>query len=122
MSISRTILIVDDDEDILQIASTYLSNQGYTVIQAKDGAEGLRLIEAMPEIHLLFTDIVMPGDIDGFELAHRARQLRPDLRVLYTSGFLKEVPWGEKGVGYGRLLQKPWRLDALEHAVRRALD
>ena len=62
----------------------------------------------------------MPGGIDGFELAHRAKQLRPDLRVIYTTGYVKELPWGQHGVGYGPMLPKPFRNENLVAEVRRA--
>lgn len=112
-----TVLVVDDDPDVLDVASIVLSSEGYTVLQAADGTEALRIIQAHPEIDLLFTDIVMPGNVDGFELAHRARQMRPSLRVLYTSGYIKNPPWGQKGIGYGPLLPKPWRQAQLRQSV-----
>jgi CheY-like chemotaxis protein len=90
----------------------------YTVVEAANGAEALETLREEPKIEILFTDIVMPGGLDGFELAHQAKQLRPDLRVVYTSGFIKEIPWGEKGLGYGPLLPKPWRRDQLVQVIQ----
>lgn len=116
------VLAVDDDPDVLMIASTVLSEQGFTVLEAVNGAEALKVIEARPDIDLLFTDIVMPGDIDGFELAHQAKQLRPALRVVYTSGYMKKVPWGDHGVGHGPLLQKPWRQGQLIQTILTSLQ
>lgn len=113
---SLTILVVDDEPDVLELASLYLTEQGYSVLQATNGTEAVRVLEENPGVALLFTDIVMPGSIDGFELADRAKQLRPGLRVLYTSGFLKD-----EGVWHGSLLPKPWRLSHLDEAVKRAL-
>lgn len=117
----RTILVVDDDEDVLALARAYLEDQGYTVLQAPNGAEGLRILKSEP-VDLLFTDIVMPGDMDGFDLAERAKQVRPDLRVLYTSGFFKELPRRVKAAPDGAMLPKPWRLAHLEEAVKRAFS
>jgi CheY-like chemotaxis protein len=77
--------------------------------------------EFAPGIHLLFTDIRMPGGMDGFELAHRAKQLRPDLRVVYTTGYVKELPWGEHGIGYGPMVRKPYRHRDLIAEVNRLL-
>ena len=113
-----TVLVVDDDPEVLAVAATVLGLEGYTVLQAPSGAEGLKLLQTNPGIDILFTDIVMPGDIDGFELAHRAKQLRPALRVLYTSGYIKEPPWGRHGVGHGPLLPKPWRRDQLRRTIQ----
>src|SRR5690348_13293238 len=74
------VLVVDDEPDVLELASMILSLQGYTVVEAANGAEALETLREQPKIEVLFTDIVMPGGLDGFELAHQAKQLRPDLR------------------------------------------
>ena len=116
----HTILVVDDDEDVLALARTYLEDQGYKVLHASNGAEGLRILEAA-DVDLLFTDIVMPGEMDGFELAERARQSRPRLRVLYTSGFFKERPRRRETAPDGAMLPKPWPLAQLKEAVKRAI-
>ncbi len=116
----RTILVVDDDEDILALARAYLEDQGYNVLQAPNGAEGLRVLKSA-KVDLLFTDIVMPGEMDGFELAHQARQACPELRVLYTSGFFKDLPQRRKIAPDGAMLPKPWHLAHLDEAVKRAL-
>jgi CheY-like chemotaxis protein len=110
------ILVVDDEPDLLDMASFHLADQGYRVITAASATAALRALEQNPDVALLFTDIVMPGGLDGFELADRAKQLHPGLRVLYTSGFLKD-----EGIWHGSLLPKPWRLTHLNEAVKRAL-
>jgi CheY-like chemotaxis protein len=107
------VLVVDDDPDVLLVAASILGQQGYSVLEASSGAEALDLLRQRPEIAILFTDIVMPGDVDGFELAHQARLLRPALRIVYTSGYIEKIPWGEKGIGYGPLLPKPWNREQL---------
>ena len=114
---STVVLVVDDDPDVLFMASTALSIEGFTVVEASNGADAIGILRERPEIDVLFTDIVMPGEVDGFELAHLAKQLRPELRVLYTSGYIRDIPWGQKGVGYGPLLPKPWRQDQLSQIV-----
>lgn len=116
------VLIVDDDPDVLLVASTLLGGQGYTVLEASTGEEAVEVMRGHPEIAVLFTDILMPGEVDGFELAHRAKQLRPALRVIYTSGYIEQIPWGEKGIGYGPLLPKPWRRAQLVELVRSMVD
>ena len=118
-STPRTILIVDDDVDVLLMTGSYLSDLGYSVIQATNGQDGLRLLEEQPDIDLLFTDVVMPGGIDGYELAHRAVEKRPKLRVIYTSGFVSP-PRGVERVSHGRLLPKPWRIESLKGELDRA--
>jgi DNA-binding NtrC family response regulator len=94
---------------------------GYKVVQASDGDAALRLLAAEPKIRLLFTDVVMPG-MDGFVLAHEAKQLRPDLRVVYTSGYLKNLPWGQHGIGYGPMVEKPWNMERLRAVLRHVFD
>jgi CheY-like chemotaxis protein len=110
---SPVVLVVDDDPDVLPIAAAIVAQLGYSVLEASNAAEALDVLQAHPEISLLFTDVVMPGDMDGFALAHEAKQLRPELRVVYTSGYMKTVPWGRHGIGYGPFVQKPWRSDQL---------
>lgn len=110
------ILVVDDDPDVLDVTGSLLAELGYTVLKARDGHEALRLLEANRDTALLFTDIVMPGHLDGFDLAERAKQLRPGLRVLYMSGALRD-----EGAWAGSLLQKPWRRQDLTVAISDAL-
>jgi CheY-like chemotaxis protein len=117
-----TVLIVDDDPDVLEIGAAVLLAEGLEVVRADGAASALRILESERKIDLLFTDVVMPGGIDGFELARRARRMRDGLPVIYTSGFFNSVPTGQSGSGYGPLLAKPWRADALARAVRDLLQ
>jgi CheY-like chemotaxis protein len=109
---ARTILVVDDELEVLLLACDQLGALGYTVLKANNGRDGLRLLEERPDIGLLFTDVMMPGGMNGFELAHRAVEKRPGLRVLYTSGFTGGMP-NDNWVRHGPLLPKPWRLRSL---------
>ncbi len=113
---SLKILVVDDDPEVLAVAAASLEADGYAVLQAENGPAALEVLHENPDVALLFTDIVMPGYIDGFDLAERARQLHPGLRVLYTSGYLKD-----EGVWEGSLLVKPWRVEWLRDAIKDAL-
>jgi CheY-like chemotaxis protein len=115
-----TVLVVDDDWQVLDVAAAVLAGEGYAVLRAETPAQALAVLQTEEQIDLLFTDIVMPGEIDGFELAHRARQMRPALRILFTSGHLKTIDRG--GISYGPLLEKPWRATALADHVRKAFD
>jgi CheY-like chemotaxis protein len=106
-----SVLIVDDDPDVLPIAATILSKLGYQPIAASSGSGALELLRRNPSIALLMTDLNMPG-MHGFELAERARALRPDLKILYTSGHvagLRDNP----ALRYGPFIGKPWRYDDL---------
>jgi CheY-like chemotaxis protein len=115
------VLVVDDDDDVREMAVTVLEHEGYSVASASNARAALDLIGANPAIRLLFTDIVMPG-IDGFVLAHEARKIRPDLRIVYTSGYLKNIPFGHHGIGYGPLIEKPWDMGKLTETMRRTWE
>lgn len=80
------ILVVDDDGQVLEGTREIVAALGYQVISAQSGTEALSIIRNGATIDLLFTDISMPG-MDGWELARRSKQLRPELKVLYTTGF-----------------------------------
>jgi CheY-like chemotaxis protein len=82
-----TVLVVDDDPEVLEATIAIVETLGYSVISARNGREALSIIRAESSIAVLFTDITMPGGIDGWELARRSREARPDLRLIYTSGY-----------------------------------
>jgi CheY-like chemotaxis protein len=109
------ILVVDDEPGIRDLAAQALELAGYDVITAGNGAEGLRAIDANRSIDLLVTDITMPGDIDGWELARRAKTLRPGLHVIYTTGRPEALPGRSDR---GPLLPKPWRCRDLTRWVQ----
>jgi CheY-like chemotaxis protein len=115
-----TVLVVDDDPDVLELAVSVIETAGHSVLSAASGPEALALLEGPAQVDLLFTDIVMPG-MNGFALAQRARQIRPALRVLYTSGHLKNVPLTERDGAPGRLVPKPWRAKDLTAEIQNAL-
>ncbi|MCB1852160.1 MAG: response regulator [Gammaproteobacteria bacterium] len=118
-----TLLVVDDEVDILELAQSSLSNAGYQVLTAEDGHRALQLLEKEPDIKLLISDIVMPGGINGYELAIQATALRPDLRILFTSGFTDELG-SEKSHSRGEhnLLSKPYQLSELIERVQSILN
>lgn len=115
-----TVLVVDDDPDVLEIASGALAADGFQVLEAASPADALETLRRETPVHLLVTDIKMPG-MSGFELADRAKRMCPKLRVLYMSGFLPDIPWGQHGVGHGPMVVKPWRLNDFQTEVRTAL-
>jgi PAS domain S-box-containing protein len=116
---SETVLLVEDDRQVREVALAILRRHGHIVIAASDGDEAQRACEAHPHpIQLLLTDVVMPG-ITGRELAHRLRALRPELRVLCMSGYNDAVGDPDPEIAY---LQKPFTAEALMIAVRGVLD
>jgi CheY-like chemotaxis protein len=120
MALDSTVLVVDDDPEVLEVAVTACEEMGLTVLSAEDGAVALEILRENPEVELLLTDIGMPN-MTGWELAHAAKQQYPDLKVIYTSGYIKSYPVGQHGMGYGPLLPKPWRGTQLRQQVRAVL-
>ena len=116
-----TVLVVDDEEDLLEVALAYLAEMGFTAYDAIDGASALVAIAQHGEIELMVTDIVMPGGMNGVELVQRARALRPNLKIIYSSGFPAEA-LAEKSMPLvdGPLLHKPYQraeFVAIVHSV-----
>ncbi|HEX6442113.1 MAG TPA: response regulator [Stellaceae bacterium] len=121
---TNTILVVEDDRDVRELAIAVLEDAGYRVLEAASGDEAHRLLLAHPDlrIDLLFTDIVMPGPVDGIDLANAARALRPGLRVLYTTGFADLVRRHGDDELHGTVLHKPYRPGELQRAVSALID
>jgi PAS domain S-box-containing protein len=119
---AETVLIVDDAEPVLALTSRILSGVGYQVLTAPSGAWALSVAQRHPApIDLLLTDVMMPG-MSGPQLARRMAGLRPNLRVLYMTGYQRSSTDGESLVGPGALLiEKPFKPTALLEAVREAL-
>jgi PAS domain S-box-containing protein len=116
---SGGILLVDDDPDVRAVAAAMLREAGHTVVEAGSGGAALeRLDHDEPRIDLLIADLVMPG-MSGFELARAARQGRPDLPILFVTGFA-DAARSEQGVT-ATVLQKPFRADELNARVAEAL-
>ncbi|MBL6082849.1 response regulator, partial [Belnapia sp. T18] len=80
-------LVVEDEPAVLDMAVESLRELGYGTLAARDAAEALEHLQSGERIDVLFSDVVMPGGVDGIQLAERARRLRPDLRILLTSGY-----------------------------------
>jgi signal transduction histidine kinase len=117
---SERLLVVEDDPTVLTLGLDMLSGLGYQVTAATNAAEALEVIHSGAEIDLLFTDVVMPGGVSGVSLARTARELRPDLRVLLTSGFVGEGAVLE--TDEFPLLDKPYETSKLAAKLRQLLD
>jgi CheY-like chemotaxis protein len=119
----ETILVVEDDATVRNIAVTTLEELGYQIQQAPDGKSALDILSGGDHIDLLFTDMIMPNGVSGQDLVDAARQLRPNMKALLTSGYSKQFVSthgnGNRGV---RLLGKPYRREKLASAVRSVLD
>jgi PAS domain S-box-containing protein len=120
---SETVLVVEDDEALRTYAVETLSELGYHVVEAGDGAAALAALTASPGIDLLFTDIVMPGGVNGRQLADEAQRRHPDLKVLFTTGYTRNaiIHHGRLDPGVS-LIGKPYSYEELGGAVRAMLD
>jgi CheY-like chemotaxis protein len=119
---AATILTVDDNDDVLDLAVHYLTMRGYNVLSARSGEEALRVLEDTgARVDLLFSDIVMPGGINGLVLAERARAMFPGLRVLLTTGYNEDLV-SLRRPGAFDVLAKPYRETELTDRVRAALN
>lgn len=116
-------LVVEDDDMVRKHVVALLNSLGFTVSEASDAPTGLQIIRDCPDIALLFTDIVMPGKMSGLDLAEAAEQLRPDLRILFTSGYRESDFFGGDRLDREvNLLHKPYRRDDLARQLRKVLD
>ncbi|MDX2222804.1 MAG: ATP-binding protein [Rhodospirillaceae bacterium] len=117
-----TILVVEDNPDVRDMAVNHLSAAGYRTFEAADGPSALEMIKRIASIDLLFTDVIMPGGMNGFELAEEAVRLRPNLKVLFTSGYV-DVGANDNGTTSATriVLNKPYRRDELLAKLRQAL-
>ena len=120
---TETILLVEDEANLRYLARQYLEKQGYKVIEAADGAVAMQIAVAHEAtIHLLLTDVIMPG-MNGRELAQRIAEIRPNVKILYMSGYTENVIGHNGMLDTGvRLLQKPFNLRDLKSKVREVLD
>jgi PAS domain S-box-containing protein len=120
---NETVLVVEDEDGIRELATDFLRSRGYKVLTAMDGNEALRIAAGHEDlIHMLVTDIVMPN-IGGSELAKRLRQVRPQMKVMFMSGYPDHPALSLGSLdSQTTVLQKPFSLDKLGHQVRSLLD
>jgi two-component system CheB/CheR fusion protein len=119
----ESVLVVEDNAALRRVVTRQLGELGYRVLAAENAAAGLKLLDRQ-SIDLLLTDIVMPGGINGRELARRARQRWPGIKIVFTSGFSEARLNGDGGplAACTPLLSKPYRKEDLASAAREALD
>jgi PAS domain S-box-containing protein len=119
----ETILVVEDEAEVRKIAVAFLHSLGYRTYAVSDAEQALDLIARHDEVALLFSDVILGSGMDGVELAHAVRKLRPDLPTLLTSGYEHPALAGGNPLAQTlALLPKPYRREELAAAVRRAID
>lgn len=119
----EVVLVVEDDDDVRAQSVESLRELGYRVLESHDGPSALRLLERQQRVDLLFTDVVLPGGMTGAQIAAKAKAVRPDLKVLFTTGYARNaiIHHGrlDKGV---ELITKPFTFAELAAKVRDVLD
>ena len=119
---NETVLVVEDDALVRRYVMTQIESLGYTTLEAANASDALRFIDEAPAIDLLFTDVIMPGIMNGRQLVDEALKRRPGLKTLFTSGYTENAI-----VHHGRLdsgvllLAKPYRKSELARMIRLAL-
>ena len=110
----ETVLVVDDEPTIRMLIVDVLEEAGYRAIEVDDGAEAIRVLESDVPVHLLITDMGLPGGMNGRQLADAGRALRPELKVLFITGYSEIAVTGEGPLDAGmRVITKPFAVEAL---------
>ncbi|HTO40862.1 MAG TPA: PAS domain-containing protein [Rhizomicrobium sp.] len=119
----QSVLVVDDEPIIRMLICDVLEDAGYHVIEAHDGAGGLKALQTEPQVDLLITDVGLPGGMNGRQLADLARATRPTLHVLFITGYAEATVIGNAGLEPGmQILNKPFSVDELAATVKAMMD
>ncbi len=118
----KKILVTEDQEAVRMVAVDFLEDFGYEVVQACDGVEALQILQDQPDIDLLFTDVVMPGGMNGFDLSQAAEQICPNLKIIHASGYPKgAMVHQEEPRLKDNLISKPFRREELRKVIAETL-
>ncbi len=116
---TQTVLVVEDDADARATLAAMVTELGYRVVEAENGARALPILEQARPIDILLSDVIMPGGINGLDLAKAARKRRPDIRVLFVSGYDRmAIAQATKYDDSLRLLNKPFSLRDLSRELQ----
>jgi signal transduction histidine kinase/CheY-like chemotaxis protein len=119
----ETILVVDDEPTVRLLIVDVLQDAGYRVLEAVDGPGGLKILQSDTRIDLLLTDVGLPGGMNGRQVADAGRALRPNLKVLFITGYAENAVIGNGQLGPGmQVITKPFAIDALANRVRDSID
>ncbi len=120
---TETLLIVDDERDLIELAREHLESLGYRTLVAENSSQALQTLAETKRIDLLFSDVVMPGDMNGYELAEQATTNKPELKILLASGFTRKAVAKNGQARFSTtLLSKPYSKAELARQVRKVLD
>ncbi len=119
----EVVLVIDDEPSIRMLAAEVLEDAGYAVLEAAEGSAGLRLLRSDARIDLLITDVGLPGGMNGRQIADAARALRPDLKVLFITGYAENAAVGNGHLEPGmQVLTKPFAIDVLRARIREMVE
>jgi CheY-like chemotaxis protein len=119
----EVVLVIDDEPTIRMLVAEVLAEAGYAVIEAPDGPAGLRVLESNAKIDLLITDVGLPGGMNGRQVADAARVSRPDLKVLFITGYADTMAVGNGHMEPGmQVMTKPFALDTLAARVQGIIE
>lgn len=119
----ETVLVIDDEPTVRMLVSEVLADMGYTAIEADDGAAGLKVLNSSARVDLLVTDVGLPGGINGRQVADAAREIRPDLKVLFITGYAENAVLSHGHLDPGmHVMTKPFAIEALATRIRELID
>jgi FOG: CheY-like receiver len=122
-STGKTVLVVDDEPSVRMLVAEVLEEHGYAGIEASDGPSGLRVLQSDARIDLLITDVGLPGGVNGRQLADAARMTRPDLKVLFITGYAENAIIGNGQLAPGmRVLTKPFVMTTLAERIAKMIS
>jgi CheY-like chemotaxis protein len=119
----ETVLIVEDDDRVRRLTATRLKELGYRVLEATHGAAALAILKETPEVEIVFSDLVMPGGMSGFDVARQVRKAHPKVQIILTSGYSAEL-MNQADIAQLdlKVLRKPYRQTELARTFRAALS
>jgi CheY-like chemotaxis protein len=119
----EVVLVIDDEPTIRMLIGEVLADAGYAAIEAADGPTGLKVLQSDTRIDLLITDVGLPGGLNGRQVADAARVTRPDLKILFITGFAENAVVRDGRLEPGMsLVTKPFQMDELARKIREAME
>lgn len=119
---NKIVLLVEDEPHILRLLSDYLADEGYKVLEASDSTRAFEILATKPHLDLLVTDFRLPGGVSGVMIAEPALKLRPELKVIFISGYPIEIhESGSPIADSAPIIAKPFSLDTLRSQIQQLL-
>jgi CheY-like chemotaxis protein len=119
----EVVLVIDDEPTIRMLISEVLEEHGYAVVEASDGPSAMRILRSDVRIDLLITDVGLPNGMNGRQIADAARQGRPELKVLFITGYAENAVVGNGHLDKGmQVIAKPFEIDALARKIREIVE